>query len=241
MATDKNNPPDWRALNRDWYGRIESAYAQLGHPLGFNPLLLSSVESFDATPRLLVATLNPAGDRDYPDHRGVDRYAGGNAYTSVDWKGAGPGRAPLQVQMQGVFRYLQERTGFGGSPEEFARARVVTAQIIPFRSPDEESLHRRDDSLAFVQQIWREIFSYWQPQIVVSVGATTTEAFGDLLGRARLRFMPTGWGKVKMSLHEFPKTRLLGLPHLSTFKLFSRAQSAPYLAEAFDWLVGGVK
>ncbi len=230
---------NWRKLNRDWYQRIEQAHDKLGHPFGFNPLVLSSVDSFEASPRLMVSTLNPAGDRDYPSHRGVERYEGGNAYTSIDWGGHGKGKAPLQRQVQGVFRHLQKRAGFAGPLDEFARSQVVTSQIVPFRSPSEKTLHRRDESLTFSRNLWREIFEFWRPEAVVSISGTTTAELTGLLGDiVEESSLPTGWGNYKMTLRGFEGgTRLLGLPHLSRFALFGRWQSEPHLEEAFDWLL----
>lgn len=239
MKPKPTNFDHWRSLYRGWYSRVEAAATELGHPLGFNPLLLSSIESFEAVPRLMLATLNPGGNRDYPDHRGLWRYESGNAYTDVNGSGLGPGQSPLQRQIQRAFKHLSTRTGFIGSDHEFARANIVTAQIVPFRSPNEAVLHRRDESLEFSQNLWSEIFTNWRPQAVVSISGTTTREFGKLLGNEiSRRQMPTGWGNIQMNLVEFERgTRLLGLPHLSRFALFGRPASEPHLEEAFDWLL----
>jgi len=201
--------------------------------------LLSSVDSFLAVPRLMVATLNPAGDRDYPSHRGAERYENGNAYTSIDWDGHGKGEAPLQKQVQGAFCHLRKRTAFRGSLDEFARSQVISCQIVPFRSPNEKALHRPVESLEFSRNLWREIFDLWQPDAVVSVSGTTTEELTGLLGEiVDEDSLPTGWGNYQLTLREFSHgTRLIGFPHLSRFKLFGRPQSEPHLEKAFDWLM----
>lgn len=229
---------DWRGLYDDWYARTEAEFARLGHPHGFNPPVLCSVEAFDATPRLLVATLNPAGDRDYPEHRGLRRYETGNAYLTVDWNGLGAGQAPLQLQIAAVFEHLRKRSNFNESLAEFARVRVVTAQAVPFRSRDEASLHRREESLDIAACMWRDIFKHWRPQAMVAIARSTADAFGRALGHVRNEgALPSGWGNYTIGLHQFDGGRILVLPHLSRFKLFGRPQSEPHLAQAFDWLM----
>lgn len=236
------------AAYRNWYDKsydvIESACRSLEHPYGFNPPLLSSVESLAAKPRLLVATLNPAGSADCPDHRGRYRYEGLNAYLDIDWRGHGLGQSPLQRQMQGVFEHLRSRTcGSPVSAVAFARSRVVTAQLIPFRSPSESSLHRRTESVAVARAVWAELLRIWLPSTAVTVGATTAQELGVVLGSVGWEgSLPIGWGVYRMTLREFDcGTRLLALPHLSRFAILGRPQSELYLKEAFDWAVGGAR
>jgi len=213
----------------DYYGRIEAACKELGHPFGFNPLLLCSQESFKSD--LMFATLNPAGNRDYPDHRGRGLYENGNAYLNS--------QTPLNNQIQQAFAHLQRRVGYTGTPLEFARTQIVTTQLVPFRSPNWKSLHRSEESLAFVKDLWADIFSSWKPRAVVAVGGVTLDLVTELLGPELSRSsMPSGWGDVQIHLRECKGTRLLGLPHLSRFQIFGRYQSEPYLAKAFDWVIG---
>jgi len=213
----------------DYYGRIEAACERLGHPYGFNPLLLCSETAFKSD--LMFATLNPAGDRDYPTHRGRDRYESGNAYLNR--------QTPLNNQIRQAFDHLQRRVLYSGTSHEFARTQIVTTQLVPFRSPDWASLHRPEETVAFVKDLWGEIFSSWRPRAIVAVGGVTLELITELLGPALSQSsMPTGWGNVRMHLRECQGTRILGLPHLSRFQIFGRHQSEPFLETAFDWLVG---
>lgn len=229
----------YRQWYEHWYAASERACAALGHPYGFNPPLLNSVESLTVEPRLLVATLNPAGNVDYPDHRGLYRYEGQNAYVDIDWIGHGVGQAPLQRQIQEVFEHLRRRTHpISIDAIAFARSNVVTTQLVPFRSPSEKLLHRREDSVRFSREMWSDLFSHWSPTAVVAVGSTTGAELTAILGQVkRDRYMPTGWGEYRLLTRQFARgTRLLVLPHLSRFALFGRPQSEPYLNEAFDWL-----
>jgi hypothetical protein len=220
------------------YTRTEAACAEFGHPYGFNPWLLSSIDAFSAEPRLLVMGLNPAGSRDYPEHRGRYLYENGNAYFH-DWEGAG--WSPLQKQMQRLFAELQQRVGDTRDPAEFARTGIVTGSLVPFRSPGGDSLHRAEESLAFGRELWGEVFAQWMPQAAVTFGETPFEELSRLLGREtnKVKF-PSGWGRTTLTLREFDNgSRLLGLPHLSRYKIFGRAQGAAGIEAAFDALLAG--
>ncbi len=249
-CTSDSGIASYRCWYEKSYDAIERACRSLEHPFGFNPPLLNSVEALAAQPRVLVATLNPAGSVDYPDHRGRYRYEGLNAYLDIDWNGYGAGQSPLQRQMQGVFEHLRRR--ICGSPIDsitFARSRVVTAQLIPFRSPSDTTLYRRVESVALARSVWADLFRIWLPSTAVTVGATTAQELGVLLGAVeREDSLPIGWGRYRMTLREFScGTRLLALPHLSRFAILGRSQSEPYLNEAFDWVArhtcpnGGVR
>jgi hypothetical protein len=235
---------NYESLYRDWYARIEHAHGRLGHTLGFNPPIVSSVRAFEATPRLLVLGLNPAGNVDYPTHRGLFRYENENAYVGVDWKGAGAGASKLQRQVQAVFENLRSRLRPDCPAEAFAVTEVVTANYIPFRSPDEEQLRNPKDSKAFALELWRDIFAVWRPQVVVCFGLTPFRAMEKLLGSTP---RPSEWNvqihfKAMMRLHKLPSgTRLLGLPHLSKTPVFSAVQHEAALSEAFDDLCAGVR
>lgn len=240
MLSKEATIKDYREWYEQSYQTIECECVRLGHSFGFNPPILNSVESLAAKPRLLVATLNPAGNVDYPAHRGLYRYEGLNAYLDIDWGGYDPGEEPLQRQMQLVFDHLRTRIcGTTVDPQTFARSRVVTAQLISFRSPSEDSLHRPEESKQVSRDIWQKLFTHWVPSAAVAVGKDSTAKelgalFGEMTSESSL---PTGWGSCRMDLKEFASgTRLLALPHLSRFKIFGRPAGEPYLNEAFDWL-----
>ena len=220
------------------YTRTEAACAELGHPYGFNPWLLSSIDAFSADPRLLVMGLNPAGAKDYPEHRGRFRFETMNGYFH---KWDGPDWSPLQQQVHTLFSEIQRRVGDDGVLAEFARVRVVTGSLVPFRSPGEDSLHRCAESLAFGRELWGEVFAHWMPQAAVTFGETPFDELSKLLGREtnEVKF-PSGWGRTTLTLREFANgTRLLGLPHLSRYRIFGRAQGATGIGAAFDALLAG--
>jgi hypothetical protein len=223
----------------EWQAGIEAAYASLGHTLG-KRFLYCSRQAFSARPRILLLGLNPAGDRDYPDHP-FPSCEGGNAFFVEAYGQYPPGRSPLQLQVQQLYDQLRSRSGSRLALPEFALKEVVGAQLIPFRSPSFESLHRRAESVEFAAGLWRRILEVWRPERVVSFSKDAVRILQPLLGRPEgVRRYPAGWGSQQLELLQFrDDTRLLRLPHLSRFALFGRAQSKPGLQAAFDDLFGG--
>ena len=229
------NGADWRARYLDWYEQTEHAYAQLGHALGFNPPVLSSVRAFESTPRILLLGLNPAGSRDYPEHRGRFRYEERDGYLGTSWDDYPPGQAPLQRQVAQLLRHLQRGAGDPGPLELFARNRVVSGSLVPFRSPSEETLHNRAASLQFGRSLWQAIFTHWRPQYIACFGGTPFREVSALLGSvSETRDYDPRW-QGALRLRVFANgTRLLGMPHLSRFPIFGRAASHPAIEAAFD-------
>jgi hypothetical protein len=182
--------------------------------------------------------LNPAGNRDYPDHRGRYFYELRCGYFT-QWNG--PAWTPLQKQVHQMLRDFQRRVAHDGDLEAFARTRVVMGSLVPFRSPSEATLHRRDESIAFGRDLWREVLTHWRPQAAITFGGTPFVELSKLLGRVvhESRF-PSGWGTIQLTLREFAGgSRLLGLPHLSRFAIFGRPEGEAGIGAAFDALISG--
>ncbi len=227
--------PDWGKLYEGMYDKTESMYARLGHSLGFNPPIVSSVRAFEAKPRLLLMGLNPAGSRDYPEHRGRYRFEHQDGYLGTSWDGYPTGQSPLQKQVGQLLRHLQRRVGDDGPLDLFARNRVVSASLIPFRSPSEASLHNRPASLDFARTLWGEVLGVWRPQYVVCFGGTPFNVISSLLGMpSEARDYDPRWqGLLRLRVFD-DGVRLLGVPHMSRFPIFGRAASAPAINSAFD-------
>lgn len=225
----------WHDQYLRWYERTETAYARLGHSLGFNPLILSSIRAFEARPRILLMGLNPAGSRDYPEHRGRFRYEERDAYLGTSWGDHAVGQAPLQRQVALLLRQVQRRVGDQGALELFALNRIVSASLVPFRSRGEADLHDYKASIQFGVSIWSEILASWRPQYAVCFGTTPFNELSSLLGTwSEARDYDPKWqGSLRVRVFR-DGTRLLGVPHMSRFPIFGRAASATAIQQAFD-------
>lgn len=222
---------------RFWYHKIEDRCSEMEYPFGFDPPLLCSLKTLLRQPKIAVFTLNPAGNKDHPENRGFDRFHGQNAYLDLKWGSYAAGEAPFQKQMASLFTHLQQRIDPVRSVAEFAREKVVTAQFIPYRSQTESSLHCKQESIDFSQQIWRSLFQLWKPSLVIAVGKTPARQMAKIFAQCREESpVGAGWGRVKIQRWvDDQGTRIIGLPHLSRFALFGRCESAAAISEIFDW------
>lgn len=198
--------------------------------------MLSSIEAFDATPRLLVLGLNPGGDKDQPGHRGRFRFGDANAYLTI-WDESG--FSPLQQQVQRLIEQLRVRVAPDVPLDDFARRRTVTGSLVPFRSPREATLHRREEFPGLRSRPVAHGVLALAPAAAVVFGARPLAEISALLGPViDEQAFPSGWGNRVLTLRTFASgTRLLGAPHLSQFGVFGRPQGAAGIASAFDALL----
>src|SRR2546421_606458 len=112
---------------------IERAYVQLGHTIGWR-FLTSPRATLSPKSTIGLVTLNPGGDSEPADHPRASSEAG-SAYLIETWAGNTRGAAPLQLQVQALFRSLTRHLGEDGSLSTFINQRVMSAHFIPFRSP----------------------------------------------------------------------------------------------------------
>lgn len=216
--------PLFESCTRD----IEAMYQRLGYTLGWR--FLSVSRSVLASPvRIAMVTLNPGGDRIRPDHPSAS-CEDGVSYVVESW-GSTPGRSPLQVQVQGLFARLQSATGYEGTPRQLMEESLI-GHFIPFRSPRFADLPLRADALAFGRSLWRRLLPHSRPKLTICLGrevqAELRGVFPSALS-ARLEgslSYPTGWGSYTADIDTFRTAqgeiaRLLFLPHLSTWKLFT--------------------
>lgn len=229
---------DFVALYSDLYDRTEREYTRLGHAeigLGFNPFIVSSVRAFEASPRLLLMGLNPAGSEDYPEHRGRFRYEHDDGHIGTAWRHYAKGQAPLQRQIALLLNKIQKRINDTRPLDRFAVNGIVSGNFVPFRSPRWSQLHAKKESIAFAQSLWGKVFSVWRPQFVVTFGGDALERMVGMLGvvREARDYDPKWQSSLKVRVLT-DGTRLLGLPHMSVFSIFGRSESEPALEEAFD-------
>jgi hypothetical protein len=216
---------------------IERAYKQLGHTIGWR-FLTGPRATLSPNTTIGFVTLNPGGNSERADHPRASSEAG-SAYLIETWPGSSRGAAPLQVQVQALSSSMARHLGYQGSLSTFMNQRVLSSHLIPFRSPRLADLPRRSESTAFAVSLWTDILTHWRPRILLTID---TEAFKNL--NAILLQQPgarqtdsqrfdTGWGTYQAEAVRLitpgssGALTLARLPHLSTFRLFSRAACGP--------------
>lgn len=198
--------------------RIETAYHASGNRLGWR-FLYSPIAVIDRADVAFIG-LNPGGAEPEPDRLAMDS---GSAYCDeVWWDGYEPGCSPLQLQVRAVFAEL------GVRPEA-----VLAGNFVPFRSYDWPSLQNAAAGLALGRALWREVLAQAGARVVVTMGTVVRNEIAALLGITQLDYHHTGWGRVRAARGAANGVTLIGLPHLSRYRLFGRIESAACIAELF--------
>jgi hypothetical protein len=154
--------------------QIESAYAHLGHDMGWRFLNSPSSLLARSTP-IAPITLNPGGSINRADHA-RESSEHGSAYVLESWgRGHPPGEAPLQLQIRRLFSMLSSALGREPGGDGLLHA-SLSAHFVPFRSPSIASLHRREESFEFASDLWRGIFDHLDPRLLITIDRRTTDA-----------------------------------------------------------------
>ena len=225
---------------------IERAYNQLGHTIGWR-FLTGPRATLSPKTTIGFVTLNPGGNSEPADHPRASSEAG-SAYLIETWPGSSRGAAPLQMQVQALFSSMARHLGYEGSLSTFMNQRVLSSHLIPFRSPRFADLPRRSESMAFAQSLWADILTHWRPRILLTIDREAFKNLNSILLQLGARqtdsqHFDTGWGTYQAEAARLitPDSSgaltLARLPHLSTFKLFSRAACGPYLERFLAYLV----
>jgi hypothetical protein len=189
---------------------IQSECERLGHHLGWR-LLCSPARNVEAADVALI-TCNPAGNAIEPNRWSVE---GGSAYVIESWKDYPPGTEKLQRQIRRMFDIM-----------EVNPADVLSGYFVPFRSPNWRSLPRKDESIQFGIQIWREIFLHSKATTIIAFGKEIKRHVATLLAAAPRSTCRAGWGTQTIDVLTFGSHgKLVVLPHLSRFSLFNRPDS----------------
>ena len=117
-----------------------------------------------------------------------------------------------------------------------APAEVLTGVVAPFRSASWEALtvRQRDASMDFGQRFWDRALRLSPHNAgIIVCSRRAANLVVSLLGASLEKELGTGWGHYRIRRYRTKEDRLIvGLPHLSRFKLFGRAKSEPYLKAA---------
>jgi hypothetical protein len=220
-------------LFEDSVREIDAAYKRLGHTLGWRFLSVSK-RVLDSPVKVALITLNPAGDSIPPDHPWESCEAG-VSYLVERWGGAPPGESKLQIQVREMFKMLGQLIRFDDSHERLM-AQSLISHLVPFRSPRFAELPRQEESLDVGRRIWARLLPRVAPRLVICLGRKAQSELRALIPhvlttqRQNMRTLATGWGDYTVDIEKFAgangTTRLLYLPHLSTWSLFTSLKCA---------------
>ncbi|WP_374729263.1 uracil-DNA glycosylase family protein [Roseitalea porphyridii] len=213
-------------LTTNLTARIENEYSRLGHSLGWR-LLASPVTTLGQSDIAFIG-LNPAGTTAPLGHPKLAP-SNGSAYVDEEWGGHQAGKSPLQRQIRLMFENL------GVEPDT-----VLAGNLVPFRSPTWDALPRQAESLQFSCSLWRYLIDHARPRLVITMGAITTDAMNTLLDGITTDFVQLQWGSVRGSRGQFSGGTIVGLPHLSRFRVMGRPASVDALRQLFGpfWRAG---
>lgn len=169
--------------------------------------------------RVAFIGFNPGGRSIDPTHGEFSTEAGSAYRKEVeDW---GPGSS-LQEQVIALFHRLDVE------PKD-----VLAGNLVPFRSPSEDSLEGTSEAITFGKNLWKEILAGVRPSLVVSMGVRTNREIASLLLVHDAKRYPTGWGNYTASRGNFAGGTWIGLPHLSRFSIMKRRASQAEMNELF--------
>lgn len=224
---------------------ISAAYKRLGHRLGWRFLAGPQRTLTSRAPFALISQ-NPGGARENPDHPRTSS-ENGSAYWIESWKGYPPGKAPLQLQFQELFARIVTIVDARESPRAFVENRVLAAHFVPFRSRSLDTLHRRNESIAFARRFWTELLAEWIPRTILTIDRVTFKNLHGIISNrlaevvAHRRF-PTGWGRYTAEAFRFRMSErggtvtLARLPHLSRFRLMSKEACRQPVQDFLDYV-----
>lgn len=206
--------------------RIVAAYEESGNSLGWR--LLYSPASVLHGAEIAFVGLNPGGSSRPAEHAEF-AMAQGSAYVVEKWKPLSEaGKSPLQIQVCTLFQKLQVE------PQ-----RVLAGNIIPFRSPDWKCLKNRQQALQFGENLWNDILKRARPKLVIGMGREAILSLSRILGAQNTESIPVNWGKITGTRAPFPGGLLVGLPHLSKYKIVTRPDSKAALQKLFGEHLSG--
>ena len=106
-----------------------------------------------------------------------------------------------------------------------------------------KKLKYKKEAFAFGEKIWSEILASVQPRLFVCINTETRERLRKIIKNVyklpeRKSYKPqTGWGDYTAEILEFgdnAQIKLLWLPHLSRFTLFTREASEKEIENIFS-------
>lgn len=212
---------------------IRAGYLHVKPKLGWR-FLYTPRSTFRPRVQIAVLALNPGGQRYATPSIS---YENGNAFRDErGWRDDEPELLnPFQEQMIKLFAVLSRGLRHA-DPDEIMKDSLV-ANLCPYRSASWSKLSSKDAALATAHKIWTDAFQVVKPKIMVTLGRVVLnelrgikpEWFAD---SRRTRQIPTSWGAVECMLAGPARSSplVIGLPHLSRFKVFGRPEGRRFEA-----------
>jgi hypothetical protein len=232
---------DTIAQFKEW---IEAAYDRLGHQLGWR-FLYTPARTLAPDTGLAFVALNP-GDDEY--HEPILSVEEGNAYRVERWWGVRQ-EGGLQTQIRHLYVELAARSD--GATWEQLMDQTLALNFCPFRSPSWPPLVSPEESIEFSRRMWARVLEIVEPSVIVCLGSDPMR-YIDPVHRARgavptglAEKRPVGWGNVKYAVARYTKTpgevTMVGLPHLSRFRIFGRPESRQATTEIVDTISAALR
>lgn len=222
---------------------INTFYNQKGYQLGWR-FLTCSKKNLEINPAIALITLNPGGNEIPPDHP-WESCENGNAYLFEQWGNSIPGKSSLQIQVQLMFEKIAQISQIPRSGNELLED-SFSAHFVPFRSPRLDDLKYKSEAFAFAKFLWTKVLQAIKPKLFICIDRETYKQLLELipktynLSHVESRRMPTGWGNYNADIDTFignSKIKLLRLPHLSTFKLFTSKKCVDCVNDIFEYVL----
>lgn len=219
---------------------INKFYNEWGYQLGWR-FLNGSKKTLTNNPAIAFITLNPGGNKIPKDHS-WESCENGSSYLYESWRNCPPGKSNLQKQIQLMFEKIISVTDTPIQRNELIE-RSLTGYFVPFRSPRLTDLEHKKEAFKFAESLWSKIFTQVRPKLFICIDRRThkhlrsiiTNVYGLPLSKEQK--LNTGWGNYKADLDEFGdgnQVKMLRLPHLSTFKLFTSSKCTDHLTKIFN-------
>ncbi len=212
---------------QDIVDQIKNFEQEYGYELGWR-FLTCSKAVLKSNPKVAFITLNPGGSRVRDDHPSAS-CENGNAYLVESWKNQRPGESLLQKQVQKMFDKIREKANCHGGMRKLIES-TLSGYFIPFRSPNRNDLKHKKEAFDFGEKIWLKILETVQPELFICIEKETAKRLKKIiettydLPESKSYKLQTGWGNYTADIFEFgsnAEVKLLRLPHLSRFTLFT--------------------
>jgi hypothetical protein len=128
---------------------------------------------------------------------------------------------------------------------------TLALNFCPFRSSGWPPLVSPKESIEFSGRMWARVLETGEPSVIVCLGSDPMRYLDPVLRAHRAsptgpaEKHPVGWGNVKYAVGRYTTTAcevtMLGLPHLSRFRIFGRPESQHATTEIVDTISAALR